>query len=370
MLEIERLSRRFGAQTALKGVSLTVPVGKVACIVGPSGCGKSTLLRLVAGLDRPDDGRIALGGVDLSGPGWAVEPRRRRLNMVFQDYALWPHMTVARIVGYGLSALPWGERRARVKALLAQMRIEALADRLPAQISGGQAQRVAIARALATDPDLLLFDEPLSNLDVQLRLEMRLEFGALFQRVGKTALYVTHDPLEACAFADILVVMNAGAIEQAGPPETLFTAPRSAWIATLAGYETRLDATVLAREADGAVLVAIGGQRLRLRPAGDPSPGRATVMLRPGDMTLDPAPCADRPYLHGRVTGRLFEGRDWRVTVDVEGRSLSLTTRAAAGLGEAVTIGFADDAALVFPANRILSGPVAAELAASGPVAA
>ncbi|MFN3615894.1 MAG: ABC transporter ATP-binding protein [Rubrimonas sp.] len=360
MLEIESLTRRFGGQTALKGVSLTVEEGKVACIVGPSGCGKSTLLRLVAGLDRPDEGRIALGGVDLSGPGWAVEPRRRRLNMVFQDYALWPHMTVARIVGYGLAHLPRAERRARVQALLARMRIAGLADRLPAQISGGQAQRVAIARALATDPALLLFDEPLSNLDVQLRLEMRLEFGALFREVGKTALYVTHDPLEACAFADVLVVMNAGAVEQAGPPEALFAAPRSAWIATLAGYETRMDATVLGRDPDGAAVVAVGGQRLRLRAPGDAPPGPATVMLRPGDLSLGDAPPPDGASLHGRVTGRIFEGRNWRVTVEVEGGSLSLTTPTPAAPGEAVAVGFAADAALVFPSNGDPAGPVAA----------
>ncbi len=358
MLQIDRLTRRFGAQTALRAVSLTVPEGAVACIVGPSGCGKSTLLRLVAGLDRPDDGSIALGAAQISGPGWALEPRRRRLNMVFQDYALWPHMTVERIVGYGLNHLPRAQRRARVAGLLGQMRIEGLSDRLPAQISGGQAQRVAIARALATDPDLLLFDEPLSNLDVQLRLEMRLEFGALFRRVGKTVLYVTHDPLEACAFADILVVMNAGAVEQAGAPEALFAAPRSAWIATLAGYETRLDATVLAREPDGATLIAIGGQRLRLRPASAPGAGPATLMLRPADIALDPAPEAARPRLHGRVTARLFEGRDWRVTVDVEGRTLSLTTRRPAAPGDAVALTFAEDAALVFPDTS--AGAVAA----------
>ncbi len=365
MLQIDRLTRRFGRHTALRDVSLTVPEGSVACIVGPSGCGKSTLLRLVAGLDRPDDGRIALGGTDLSGPGWALEPRRRRLNMVFQDYALWPHMTVERIVGYGLSHLPRAERRARVAALLAQMRIEALAGRLPGQISGGQAQRVAIARALATDPDLLLFDEPLSNLDVQLRLEMRLEFGELFRRVGKTVLYVTHDPLEACAFADVLVVMNQGAIEQIGVPEALFAAPRSVWIATLASYETRLDAAVLAHEADGAVAVAVGAQRMLLRPAGGTSAlaaGPATLMLRPADIRIDAEPDGHhdprRPRLRGRVTGRLFEGRDWRLTVDVEGRNLSLTTRRAAAAGDDVALTFDADAPLVFPADA--GGPVAA----------
>ena len=351
MLALERLTRRFGAQTVLDGVSLSVPTGSVACIVRPSGCGKSTLLRLVAGLDRPDDGEIRLGDRLLSSPGWALEPQRRRLNMVFQDYALWPHMTVARIVGYGLAHLPRAERDARVRDLLDLLRIGALAGRLPAELSGGQQQRVAIARALATDPDLLLFDEPLSNLDVQLRLDMRLEFGALFGRVGKTVLYVTHDPLEACAFADTLVVMKAGRIEQAGRPETLFAAPQSAWVATLAGYETRLRAEVCAVTPDGAATLAIGDQRLTLpTPPGSLAPGTAvTIMLRPADIHCVEPDSPGGVVLCGTVTGCLYEGRDWRVTVDVAGETLLLGSAARVVPGAPVALSFASCDALVFP---------------------
>ncbi|MFN3500507.1 MAG: ABC transporter ATP-binding protein, partial [Pannonibacter indicus] len=268
MLGIDNLVRRFGRQTVLNRVSLEVPAGKVACLVGPSGCGKSTLLRLVAGLDRPNEGQVRLGGTVISSAGWALEAHKRGLNMVFQDYALWPHMTVERIVGYGLNTLSAAERDLRVKSLLDLMQITSLAGRLPSQISGGQQQRVAIARALATDPDLLLLDEPLSNLDVQLRLEMRKEFSELFKRVGKTVLYVTHDPLEACSFADMLVVMKNGEIEQIGSPEALFAAPRSRWIATLAGFETRMEGRVIEATPDGSWIVLVGDQHITVpRPA-------------------------------------------------------------------------------------------------------
>lgn len=350
MLTITGLTRRFADQTILHGINLTVPEGAVACLVGPSGCGKSTILRLVAGLDVPDAGEIRIGGNLLSAPGWALEPQKRRLNMVFQDYALWPHMTVAQIVGYGLRHLGRTERAERVSGLLDQMQISALADRLPAQISGGQQQRVAIARALATDPDVLLLDEPLSNLDVQLRLEMRLEFARLFAEVGKTVLYVTHDPLEACSFADLLVVMNAGQIEQAGPPETLFTHPGSSWIATLAGFETRLSGQMTGLNSADCAGIDIAGQIMHVPLDGlrDGIAQQADVliMLRPAALRLtDPTSGA----LTGTVTGALFEGRDWRVTLDIGGQSLSVMSDQRMKPGEIAGVSFARDAAVVFP---------------------
>jgi len=350
MLTITGLTRRFGAQTVLHDINLSVPEGRVACLVGPSGCGKSTILRLVAGLDVPDDGEIRIGDRLLSAPGWALEPRKRRLNMVFQDYALWPHMSVAQIVGYGLRHLSRAERDARVGLLLDQMQIAALAGRLPAQISGGQQQRVAIARALATDPEVLLLDEPLSNLDVQLRLEMRLEFARLFAEVGKTVLYVTHDPLEACSFADLLVVMKAGRIEQGGPPEALFARPGSAWIATLAGFETRLTGRMGPRNGPDTAVVQVAGQALRvpvgvLREGIDPE-GAVTVMLRPAGLALS-APMDGG--LAGTVTGALFEGRDWRVTLDIGGQAVAVMTDRRLHPGEVAGLILAPDAAVVFP---------------------
>jgi putative spermidine/putrescine transport system ATP-binding protein len=350
MLTIRGLTRRFATQTILHGIDLSVPEGAVACLVGPSGCGKSTILRLVAGLDVPDGGEIRIGPRLLSAPGWALEPRKRRLNMVFQDYALWPHMTVAQIVGYGLRHLTRAGRDARVSSLLDQMQIMALADRLPAQISGGQQQRVAIARALATDPEVLLLDEPLSNLDVQLRLEMRLEFARLFAEVGKTVLYVTHDPLEACSFADLLVVMKAGRVEQAGPPEALFARPGSAWIATLAGYETRLTGHMGHRNGTDCADILVSGQALcvplEVLRAGIAPQDAVTVMLRPAALRLtEPVPGS----LAGTVTGALFEGRDWRVTLDIGGQTVSVMSGQRLRPGEIAGLSLASDAAVVFP---------------------
>ncbi|MFN3661830.1 ABC transporter ATP-binding protein [Yoonia sp.] len=356
MLTLDGLARTFNGQKVLKDVSLNVPQGQVACIVGPSGCGKSTILRLVAGLDLPDAGRVVLAGMELSGPGWALEARKRRLNMVFQDYALWPHMRVAQIVGYGLTHLTRAERDARVAALLDQMQIAALADRLPSQISGGQQQRVAIARALATDPDLLLLDEPLSNLDVQLRLDMRMEFADLFARVGKTVLYVTHDPLEACSFADLLVVMRMGEIEQSGPPQDLFARPRSAWIATLAGYDTRMPGRLLPSSDPADIIVAVAGQPVilpRSALAGAAQPGdRVNVMLHPGSITLGKAQGARAENrLTGHVRRCLFEGRDWRVTLDLGTAgeaTLALMSPQRLAEGAQVDIWFPRDAAVIF----------------------
>ncbi len=356
MLMLDGLTRSFHGQKVLNAVSLNVMQGQVACIVGPSGCGKSTILRLVAGLDVPDAGRIVLAGITLSSPGWALEARKRRLNMVFQDYALWPHMRVAQIVGYGLTHLTRAERDARVAMLLDQMQIAALADRLPSQISGGQQQRVAIARALATDPDLLLLDEPLSNLDVQLRLDMRMEFADLFARVGKTVLYVTHDPLEACSFADLLVVMRAGKIVQAGSPQALFARPSSAWIATLAGYDTRMPGRLLPAPDAQAIVIDIAGQAVTLpRSAlqGDAMPGSAVqVMLHPKSITFGaPVTKEGQNCLSGLVRRCLFEGREWRVTLDLDAQgtaTLALMSPQRLDAHEQVDIWFPRDAAVVF----------------------
>ena len=226
MLTITGLTRRFAEQTILYGIDLSVPEGAVACLVGPSGCGKSTILRLVAGLDVPDGGEIRIGGDLLSAPGWALEPQKRRMNMVFQDYALWPHMTVAQIVGYGLRHLGQTERAERVAGLLDQMQISALADRLPAQISGGQQQRVAIARALANDPTIIIGDEMTGDLDSETGFEIMSLVRDLNQRAGKTVIYVTHDPRMA-SFADYSVHLLDGVIvdSQADPVRTLTTVP-------------------------------------------------------------------------------------------------------------------------------------------------
>ncbi len=322
MLEITNISRHYGKNTVLDNLSLTVPEGKVACLVGPSGCGKSSILRLVAGLDRPDTGEIRLRGKAISTPGKVLEPQRRGLNMVFQDYALWPHMSVERIVGYGLNRYSKEARAKRVNDLLNTMQIAHLSKRLPSQISGGQQQRVAIARALATDPSLLLFDEPLSNLDVQLRMEMRREFARLFRDLGKTVLYVTHDPLEASSFADILIVLKQGRIEQIGDPQDLFSRPQSTWIAGLAGYDNRIAAEIIDSRMSKQLLARVGSQELILPATTKVKSeyrGEIVLMLRPEAVVVDPIvlPRQDRVRLRGQVLQSLFEGGKWRIEMDL-----------------------------------------------------
>lgn len=355
---IEGISKRFGATIALDDVSITIPAGSVLSVLGPSGCGKSTLLRVVAGLEAPDAGRITIGDrVVVDGPR-SLPPERRPLNLVFQDYALWPHLRVAQNVGYGLHRLPRDERRDRVDELLDLFRIAELADRFPAQLSGGQQQRVAIARALATRPQLLLFDEPLSNLDVQLRTDMRQELGELLERIGTTALYVTHDPVEACALADEVLVLRGGREEQRGTPHELFSAPSSPWVAALSGFDTRFPGTGAAPGPDGTQRIHVGDRTIVARTRlGERQPveGQAvTVMLHPDAVTLAHGlPPADGVNaLTGRVHRCTYEGRSWRVTLGVnEDLILSVVTPEAVAVGDAVEVRFAIRDTLAFPSE-------------------
>ena len=349
MLKIEGVKRSFGGLPVLKGLDLSVPEGQVVSILGPSGYGKSTLLSLVAGMDQPDDGQISLGGRLLFGPGVNVPSERRGINMVFQDYALWPHMKVAAIVGYGLvcQGLARAEREARVARVLDMLQIGHLAARHPGQLSGGQQQRVAMARALCTKPKLLLLDEPLSNLDVQLRQEMRDELATLFGQMRTTALYVTHDPLEASALGDQVIVLRSGRIEQQGPPEAVFSTPHSPWVARLAGNDTTLDGVVLGPETEPGVYgVRIGQALLRAvfpgaKPARD---AKVTIMLHPASARLvgaDQPSAAGNNQLSGRIDRQFCEGRLWRISVTLDcGARISLQNRTRGTPGTPVTVEF------------------------------
>ncbi|MCS3434357.1 ABC transporter ATP-binding protein [Klebsiella sp. BIGb0407] len=315
MLSCQNLHWQIQGQTIIQDLSLNLAAGQVYCIVGPSGSGKSSLLRLIAGLDTPQSGTITIDRQLMTDGPRGLPPEQRRLNMVFQDYALWPHMTVREIVGYGLNRWPAVQRDARVAEMLALMQISQYANRRPAQLSGGQAQRVAIARALATDPQLLLFDEPLSNLDVQLRAQMRKEFSQLFSRLKKTVVYVTHDPLEACAFADRIVVMRAGKIEQIASPATLFKSPQSPWIASLAGFDSQLEARLISRIDSQYAQVAIGERHFRARvgKVQYARPGqKIRLLFTPGSIRHEATAAQG---LAARVVSSLFEGRHWRLDV-------------------------------------------------------
>ncbi|KQV10784.1 sugar ABC transporter [Rhizobium sp. Root1203] len=238
-IQIKNLVKRFGSFTAVSDINLSVPTGAFLVLVGPSGCGKSTLLRMLAGLEAPTEGEINFVGKTVSsGTGGIVaDAGSRNAGLVFQSYALWPHMTVAGNIAWPLKVARWSkeQRDARVREVLSLLGIEVLADRYPAEISGGQQQRVAIARTIAPRPGILLFDEPLSNLDAKLRIEMRSELMRIHRATKATSVYVTHDQVEAMTMATHVAVLNGGSVEQFGRPADLLRAPETAFVATFLG---------------------------------------------------------------------------------------------------------------------------------------
>ncbi len=283
-LTLARATRRFAAgHAAVDGVDLKVADGEFLAVLGPSGCGKTTLLRLVAGFERLDDGSIALGEEKVSGPGLHVPPEERRVGVVFQSYALWPHMSVKRNVGYSLEVrgVKGAEYDKRVGAALETVGLVEFAERRPASLSGGQRQRVALARCLAMEPKLVLLDEPLANLDVHLRQAMQDEFATFHRVTRATMLYVTHDQAEALALADRVAVMDMGKLVQLADPKTLYREPATAMVADFIGRGAVVNARVLERESGGKATVEVLGARAAVRASVGAMPGPARVLLRP-----------------------------------------------------------------------------------------
>lgn len=279
VLSLEDVTKRYGDVVAVDGVSLEVARGELVAVVGPSGCGKSTLLRSVAGLVRIDGGRIVAGGREVAGPGVWVPPERRAVGVVFQDSALFPHLSVERNVGFGLSRRD-PTRGSRVREVLSLVGLEALAGRYPHELSGGETQRVALARALAPAPDVVLLDEPFSHLDRNLRVQVREETVTVLRQAGATAVLVTHDQEEALAVGDRIAVARAGRIEQVDAPEIVFHTPSSRFVATFMG---EADFVPGALHGDHAA-TALGS--LAVLPDG-PS-GSVDVMVRPHDLEAAP----------------------------------------------------------------------------------
>jgi iron(III) transport system ATP-binding protein len=236
-VELRGLTKRYGPLAVVDAVSLKIEHGLLVCLLGPSGCGKTTTLRLIAGFVEPSEGEIAVGGKVVSSPARTLPPEGRNMSMIFQSYALWPHMTVADNVAYGLTLrkVPRADIAKKVAGILATTKLADLADRYPGELSGGQQQRVSLARALIVEPETLLLDEPLSNLDANLREEMRFEVRRLHDAYRYTTVYVTHDQSEAMTTADLIAVMNGGKIEQLGPPQEIYDQPRSEFVARFIG---------------------------------------------------------------------------------------------------------------------------------------
>jgi ABC-type Fe3+/spermidine/putrescine transport system ATPase subunit len=277
-ITIEGVARTFGMVRAIDDVSLEVRDGEFFTLLGPSGCGKTTLLRMVAGFCDLDRGRILFGERRID----TLPPHRRNTGMVFQNYAVFPNLTVGGNVAYGLKArsVPAADIRRRVARALKLVHLDGYEERWPHQLSGGQLQRVAIARSLVIEPEVLLLDEPLSNLDAKLRVEMRAEIRQLQQELRITAIYVTHDQEEALAISDRIAVMQRGRIEQTGAPEAIYRAPATPFVAEFMGTTSLLTGTVAARDGD-LIRIRVGAQEFAARAAAAPSAGPVTFSLRP-----------------------------------------------------------------------------------------
>jgi iron(III) transport system ATP-binding protein len=289
LLELTHVGKRFGADrpAAVDDLTLSLEAGRILALLGPSGCGKTTTLRLIAGFETPDSGHIAIGGRTVARAGdRGVPPEERSVGVVFQDYALFPHLSVEANVAFGVARLPRAQRRERVGRMLDLVGLAALASRYPHELSGGQQQRVATARALAPAPALLLLDEPFSNLDADLRAQMRDEVQNILRATGTTAIFVTHDQEEAFTIADQVGVLNEGRLEQLGPPETIYHHPATPFVAEFVGAADFLPGLVTAE----GIVTEIGVfANVDGRPAGE----KLRVMIRPDDVTFVPDPAGE-----------------------------------------------------------------------------
>jgi len=306
-LEIDAIRVAYGAQTVLDNLSLRLAPGQIACLLGPSGCGKTTVLRAIAGFAKVTAGAIRLHGVTVSTPHEHTAPEKRGVGMVFQDYALFPHLDVAGNVGFGLAGQRAADRRTRVEEMLSLVGLGELADRFPHQLSGGQQQRVALARALAPRPQLLLLDEPFSNLDVTLREKLALDVQRILKQTGTTAIFVTHDQHEAFAVADVVGVMAEQRILQWASPYDLYHEPASRFIAEFIGEGVLLAGLRLNAQEVQTELGVIRDETLH-----DGQPGPVTVLIRPDDIQHD-----DASPLQARVVSKAFRGAQFLYTLEL-----------------------------------------------------
>ncbi|TAM58537.1 ABC transporter ATP-binding protein [bacterium] len=344
-IRINGLRKRYGLPAqgcAVDGIDLTIRDGEVMALLGPSGCGKTTTLNLLAGFLEPTEGEIWAGTHLLSSPSGVVPPERRNMSLIFQSYAVWPHKTVRENVAFGLAIRRIGrdETTRRVDAVLKIVGMRQLADRYPAELSGGQQQRVALARAMVVEPEILLADEPLSNLDANLREEMRFEIRRLHDQTGITMVYVTHDQAEAMVTADRIALLHHGRVEQIGTPEEIYKRPRTMFAATFIGRSNTLEGTLLEPG-----VVECNGARLEARADDEfPAGARIALCIRPHDVIVNGGPGSGNGsanHLSGRVLRQIYLGetRDYLIELDGGAQVRVLTSPAIDhGVGEHVEL--------------------------------
>jgi iron(III) transport system ATP-binding protein len=318
-VRLDSVTKAFGAVAAVDAIDLVIEPGTLVTLLGPSGCGKTTTLRMIAGLEAPTSGRVLIGNQDVT----LLPPNERDVSMVFQSYALFPHMTVMENVSYGLrqSNLSREAQRAKAREGLALVGLTGFDDRLPSELSGGQQQRVAVARALVLEPQVLLFDEPLSNLDAKLRRKMRGDIREIQLKLGLTSVYVTHDQEEALAVSDKIVVMNKGRIAQAGTPADLYERPADAFVADFIGSANLVPGEILARDKKKrTVTVGLGKAKIVLTDngiAGD----QVLLVIRPSGVMLDSKPGG----LPAKIERATYLGSHWEYTLEAAGQSIFVT---------------------------------------------
>ena len=350
LLELTGVSHAYDQRQVLNHLSFRVEKGVIVCLLGASGCGKTTVLRCIAGFEPVAAGEILLSGHVMSRTGLTIPPETRRIGMVFQDYALFPHLTVARNIAFGLHDLTEGERAARVAELLATVGLDPVRNRYPHELSGGQQQRVALARALAPHPDLLLLDEPFSNLDVEMRERLSLEVRDILKQQNTTAVLVTHDQHEAFNIADEIGIMSSGSIEQWGTPYTLYHEPVSRFVADFIGQGVFLPGTVLGGNRVRVELGILEGQLARDWPQGSV----VDVLLRPDDILHD-----DASALQAQVLHKAFRGAEFLYTLQLPGGAhvMSLVpSHHNHAIGEKIGIRLEIDHLVAFPRGALVNG--------------
>lgn len=328
---LDHASKRYGSIVAVDDFTLEIAHGSFLAVLGPSGCGKSTVLRLIAGFERVSSGSVCIDGTVVSGPGIHVPAEKRRIGIVFQSYALWPHMTVDGNVGYPLrvARVSGAAYRERVEQALRTVGLEGFGKRKPSELSGGQRQRVALARCLVMEPALVLLDEPLANLDVHLRASMEDEFRTFHRKTGATMVYVTHDQAEAMALAHQIAVMDKGRLVQLADPHTLYREPRTSMVAGFIGKSALVDGNVVARSSATSCEVMLFGARVHARCCERQQTGTARVCLRPEDLALA------AQGLPARVARVTYKGGVSEIEIVPEGGSVPLLLTVA----EAPTVG-------------------------------